>query len=95
MRVISKRVRMTNRTGMDDALEEQMTEPDEVPISTGLPLAVRPMFRALGVGPSCSLLGGFAALAIPIPFVFIKYGARLRAKSKFTPKPGMMGRSEA
>lgn len=60
-------------------------------MATGLPLAVRPMFKALGVGPACSLLGGFAALAIPIPFVFMKYGARLRAQSKFQPKAGMMG----
>jgi hypothetical protein len=57
-------------------------------MAAGLPLAARPMFKALGVGPACSLLGGVAALAIPIPLVFMKYGARLRAKSKYAPVPG-------
>lgn len=30
-----------------------------------------------------SILGGIAALALPAPFVFMKYGRRLRAKSSF------------
>lgn len=59
-------------------------------MAAGLPLAVRPMFETLGVGPACSLLGGVAALAVPIPLVFMKYGARLRAKSKYAPPPGAM-----
>jgi MFS family permease len=58
-------------------------------MAAGLPLAARPMFRGMGVGPACSVLGGVAALAVPLPFVFMKFGARLRAKSKFAPPPGM------
>lgn len=62
-------------------------------MAAGLPMAVRPMFDTLGVGPACSLLGAVAAIAIPIPFVFMKYGARLRAKSNFAPPPGQAGRT--
>ncbi|KAK4900200.1 hypothetical protein LTR27_002424 [Elasticomyces elasticus] len=44
----------------------------------GLPLAARPMFHAMGVGPACSVLGGVACLALPVPLLFMKYGLRLR-----------------
>ncbi|KAK5138500.1 hypothetical protein LTR08_000086 [Meristemomyces frigidus] len=54
-------------------------------VASGLPLAARPMFLRLGVGPACSILGGVACLALPIPFLFIKYGLRLRKMSKFAP----------
>jgi len=52
-------------------------------LAATLPLAGRAMIKNLGVGPSMSLLGGIAVLALPIPILFIKYGARLRAKSRF------------
>ncbi|KAJ3499724.1 hypothetical protein NLG97_g90 [Lecanicillium saksenae] len=52
-------------------------------LACGLPLAARPMFSTMGVGPAVSLLGGIACAALPIPFVFYKYGARLRRASKF------------
>lgn len=45
------------------------------------------MFRALGVGGGSSLLGGFACLALPVPFIFMKYGLKLRKMSKFAPVP--------
>lgn len=32
------------------------------------------------------MLGGFAILFIPAPFIFIKYDARIRAASKFATK---------
>ncbi|KAK3068873.1 hypothetical protein LTR53_013236, partial [Teratosphaeriaceae sp. CCFEE 6253] len=51
----------------------------------GLPLAARPMFHNLGVGPACSILGGVACLALPVPLVFMKYGLKLRRMSKFAP----------
>ncbi|RAH59683.1 MFS general substrate transporter [Aspergillus piperis CBS 112811] len=54
-------------------------------LAAGLPLAAKPMFHNLGVGPAASLMGGIACLALPIPFVFMKYGRTLRAKSKFAP----------
>lgn len=54
-------------------------------IAGGLPLAARPMFNNLGVGPAMSILGGIAALALPVPFILMKYGLRLRKMSKFAP----------
>ncbi|GAT22985.1 bicyclomycin resistance protein [Aspergillus luchuensis] len=54
-------------------------------VAAGLPLAAKPMFHNLGVGPAASLMGGIACLAFPIPFVFMKYGRTLREKSKFAP----------
>lgn len=48
-------------------------------VACGLPLAVRPMFDNLGgVGPGCSLLGGIAVLALPVPWVFVRYAAVFR-----------------
>ncbi|KAL1296592.1 hypothetical protein AAFC00_000087 [Neodothiora populina] len=54
-------------------------------IAGGLPLAARPMFHNLGVGPAMSILGGIAVLALPVPFLFIRYGLRLRKMSSFAP----------
>jgi len=54
-------------------------------MACGLPLAAQPLFRAIGVGPGMSVLGAVAALAMPVPFLFMKYGYRLRKKSKFAP----------
>ncbi|KAF2772010.1 MFS general substrate transporter [Teratosphaeria nubilosa] len=53
--------------------------------AAGLPLAARPMFHNLGVGPACSILGGVACLALPVPLLFMRYGVRLRRMSKFAP----------
>lgn len=54
-------------------------------LACGLPLAVQPMFRAMGVGPGMSVLGGVAALAIPVPFLFMRFGVKLRKRSRFAP----------
>lgn len=51
----------------------------------GLPMAAKPMFHNLGVAPAMSLLGGIACLALPVPFLFMRYGLRLRKMSKFAP----------
>ncbi|KAL3958065.1 hypothetical protein ACCO45_008643 [Purpureocillium lilacinum] len=48
------------------------------------PLVVGPMFHNIGVGPGSSITGGFAALLIPVPFVFYVYGKRIRAGSKWS-----------
>jgi hypothetical protein len=48
------------------------------------PLVVGPMFHNIGVGPGSSITGGFAALLIPVPFVFYFYGKRIRARSKWS-----------
>lgn len=46
-----------------------------------LPFAARPMYERLGVGWACSLLGFLSLGMCLIPFVFIQFGARLRANS--------------
>lgn len=48
-----------------------------------LPFAARPMYRQLGVAWACSLLGFVSFALALIPFVFIRYGDRIRANSKF------------
>jgi len=48
-----------------------------------LPLAAKPMFDRLGVCWACSLLGFISLGMTIIPFAFIKYGDRIRARSKF------------
>ncbi|KAI9688050.1 MAG: hypothetical protein M1822_001555 [Bathelium mastoideum] len=54
-------------------------------LACAFPLVAKPMFNKLGVGPAMSILGGVATLAIPVPFIFMKYGLRLRKMSKFAP----------
>lgn len=56
-------------------------------LAAAFPLVAKPMFHNLGVGPAMSILGGVAALAIPVPFIFMKYGLALRKMSKFAPVP--------
>lgn len=43
------------------------------------------MFAGIGIQWSATLLGCFAVLLIPIPVLFYRYGAKLRAKSEFAP----------
>lgn len=50
----------------------------------GFPLVVTPMYTNIGVGPGSSITGGFAALLIPVPFVFYIFGRRIRASSKWS-----------
>ncbi|KAL8927791.1 MAG: hypothetical protein Q9208_002207 [Pyrenodesmia sp. 3 TL-2023] len=49
------------------------------------PLFASYMFRALGVNWAGSLLGFVALALVPIPIIFYKYGARIRARSSFAP----------
>ena len=46
-----------------------------------LPLAAPAMYRRLGPNWAGTLLGVLEIIIIPIPFVFYKYGARIRMKS--------------
>lgn len=48
-----------------------------------LPFATRPMYEALGVDWACSLLGFIMLLLCAIPFVFWRYGDKIRANSAF------------
>ncbi|KAL6694216.1 major facilitator superfamily domain-containing protein [Trichoderma pleuroticola] len=53
-------------------------------VAGALPLAVGPLYHNIGVGPGSSITGGFAAILIPVPFVFYLYGKKLRAASKWS-----------
>ncbi|KAG9784273.1 MFS general substrate transporter, partial [Aureobasidium melanogenum] len=57
-------------------------------MACGLPLAARPMFLRLGVGPASSLLGGISCLALPVPLIFMRYAGTLRKMWKFAPPAG-------
>jgi len=43
------------------------------------------MFNALGVNWAGTLLGCVAVVLVPIPVVFITYGAKIRERSAFAP----------
>lgn len=49
------------------------------------PLFTDKMFHKLGVGGGGSLVGGLATVLAIIPFVFWKYGKKIRIRSKFAP----------
>lgn len=51
----------------------------------GFPLFARQMFEGMGIQWAATLLGCVAAALAPIPFVFHKYGSRIRAKSAYAP----------
>lgn len=48
------------------------------------PLVIGPLYRNVGTGPASSITGGFAALLIPVPFVFYASGKRIRRGSKWS-----------
>lgn len=45
------------------------------------------MYERLGYQWASALLGFLILIMVPLPFVFAKYGARIRAASKFTNAP--------
>lgn len=49
------------------------------------PLFTSQMFHNLGTQWGATLLGCVGIILTPIPFVFYRYGAYLRSKSKFAP----------
>ncbi|KAK3068497.1 hypothetical protein LTR53_013884 [Teratosphaeriaceae sp. CCFEE 6253] len=51
------------------------------------PLFTSYMFESLGVGGGGSLIASVACLLAPIPFIFYKFGERIRVRSKFAPTP--------
>lgn len=48
-----------------------------------LPFAAKPMYDKLGVAWACSLLGFLSLIMCVIPFVFIRFGDEIRARSEF------------
>jgi DHA1 family multidrug resistance protein-like MFS transporter len=53
-------------------------------LAGAFPLVVGPLYHNIGVGPGTSITAGFAALLIPVPFVFYVFGKRIRAGSKWS-----------
>ena len=60
-----------------------------------LPLAARPMFTRLGVNWACSLLAFLSLGMALIPWMFIKFGDRIRANSRFCQYLKKMDEEEA
>lgn len=52
--------------------------------AASVPLFTTQMFGALEIGGGGSLIAGVATLLTPVPFVFWKYGKRIRARSMYT-----------
>lgn len=52
-------------------------------LACGSVLFAQPMFASLGVGQGVSLLGGLSVLGIIGMLLLFKFGAQLRARSKF------------
>lgn len=50
-------------------------------VAVCLPLATESIYSNLGIQWATSLLGLFAAFMAIIPFIFVRYGAELRAQS--------------
>ena len=61
-----------------------------------LPFAAKPMYRALGVAWATSLLGFFSLGLCVVPFVFLKWGGRMRERSERKERRdiGLVGRGE-
>ncbi|KAF7368736.1 MFS general substrate transporter [Mycena venus] len=53
--------------------------------AAAFPLFTVQFFTNLGINWAATLLGGIGLLLLPSPFLFYKYGARIRANSKFAP----------
>ena len=54
-------------------------------VGAAFPLFTTQMYEGLGVNWASTLVGGVALLLLPMPFLFYKYGPRIRAKSAFSP----------
>ncbi|TQS32703.1 hypothetical protein Golomagni_06975, partial [Golovinomyces magnicellulatus] len=51
----------------------------------GFPLFARQMFEGMGIQWASTLLGCVAVVLAPIPFIFYKYGGKIREKSAYAP----------
>lgn len=52
-----------------------------------LPLVTRQMYSALGIGWASSLLGFVSVALVPLPFIFFRFGHRIRARSAYIEVP--------
>jgi DHA1 family multidrug resistance protein-like MFS transporter len=55
-------------------------------MGAAMPIVARPLFNNLGVDWGNSLLGFLTVLFVPIPFILIRYGPALRARSRMATK---------
>ena len=51
----------------------------------GFPLFDRQMFDGMGIQWAATLLGCVAVVLAPIPFIFYKYGPKIRQRSAYAP----------
>ncbi|KAK4611956.1 putative efflux pump kojT [Fulvia fulva] len=51
--------------------------------SAGLVVATRPMYQGIGVQFVMTIMGTLALLLVPVPWLLMRYGDRVRARSKF------------
>ncbi|CZR50320.1 related to fluconazole resistance protein [Phialocephala subalpina] len=51
------------------------------------PLFARYMYDGIGINYGQTLIGGVAAVLVPLPFLFYFFGKKIRAKSTFAPAP--------
>ncbi|KAI0270455.1 MFS general substrate transporter [Gloeopeniophorella convolvens] len=54
-------------------------------VGAAFPLFTVQMFENMGVNWAATLIAGVSGLLAPIPFLFYKYGTRIRQKSEFAP----------
>ncbi|KAI0275253.1 MFS general substrate transporter [Gloeopeniophorella convolvens] len=54
-------------------------------LASVFPLFTTQMYNNMGIQWATTLIGLIAAVLVPIPFLFLKYGARIRKRSKFAP----------
>ena len=54
-------------------------------VGAAFPLFTVQMFNGMGINWACTLVGLVGLLLAPSPFLFYKYGAKIRERSKFAP----------
>ncbi|PCH37153.1 MFS general substrate transporter [Wolfiporia cocos MD-104 SS10] len=59
-------------------------------VGAAFPLFTTQMFENLGINWACTLIGLLGLLLAPSPFLFYRYGAYIRSKSKFSPSPDLL-----
>lgn len=52
--------------------------------AAAFPLFVNPMYHKLGIPWASSVFAFLGVLLIPIPFIFSRYGKRIRARGKYS-----------
>ena len=54
-------------------------------VAAAFPLFTTKMYEVMGVQWASTLIGLVSLVLAPIPFLFFKYGAKIREKSRFVP----------